>query len=165
MIRQLGTHAGKRIVFGYDRHLLDELDQYIAVLSQYGIVLPAVAKKLHYLTSAERVCHLVQGEAEQVGVLICSTGMGMAIAANKFHDVYAARCLSAQDAQLSRSINNANVLCLAGQTGLVENAEIVSAFLTTPYSGRKLDELEYVAQLERNANARWHQPERSLASG
>ena len=43
--------------------------------------------------------------------------MGMSIAANKFRGVYAARCLSVEDAELARTINNANVLCLAARTG------------------------------------------------
>ena len=79
---------------------------------------------------------------------MCSTGMGMSIAANKFRGVYAARCLTEEDASLSRSINNANVLCLAVRSGLAANQQIIDAFMNTPYDGRKLEQLEYITCLE-----------------
>jgi RpiB/LacA/LacB family sugar-phosphate isomerase len=149
VIRQLGAHRGKHVVFGYDRHLLSELDDYVRVLSQYGIALPAVNfDNLHYLTSAQRVCERVRGRADHVGVLICSTGMGLSIAANKFRGIYAARCLTVDDAQMSREINNANVLCLATKVGQAENARIVDTFMNTAFEGRKLEQLEYITCME-----------------
>ena len=57
VIRLLGTHRGKHVVFGYDRHLLPELEDYVRVLSQFGIAMPAVNfDNVHYLTLAERLC-------------------------------------------------------------------------------------------------------------
>src|SRR5688572_8801186 len=118
MIRQLGTHRGKHVVFGFDRYLLPELEDYTRVLSKYGIPLRAVnMDNPYYLTSAQRVCERVRGRADQVGVLVCSNGMGMSIAANKFRGIYAARCLNVEDAQMARQINNANVVCLASRNG------------------------------------------------
>jgi ribose 5-phosphate isomerase B len=152
-IHQLGSHRGKHVVFGYDRYLLPELDGYLLALSKFGIVVPAVpvatvaADALHYLTSAERACERVSGAVDHVGVLICSTGMGMSIAANKFRGVYAARCLDAEDAVLARTINNANVLCLATRTTLAHNERIIDAFMTTAYDGRKLEQLERIASI------------------
>ncbi len=149
MIRQLGSHKGKQVVFGCDRYLLPELDDYIRALARYGIPLPAMNFEVpHYLTSAQRVCERVKGRADHVGVLICSTGIGMSIAANKFRGIYAARCISVEDAELARVINNANVLCLAARSGLAENQRILDAFMTTAYEGRRLDQLEYIACLE-----------------
>jgi ribose 5-phosphate isomerase B len=148
-IRQLGTHRGKHVVFGFDRYLLPELDDYTRVLSSYGIPMPAVnLDNPHYLTSAQRVCERVKDRPDHMGVLICSTGMGMSIAANKFRGVYAARCLTVEDAQLARTINNANVLCLASKSGLAVNERIIDAFMNTPFEGRKLDQLEYISCLE-----------------
>lgn len=150
MIDQLGAHLGKRIVFGYDRHLLPEVDGYVAHLAAYGIVVtdgdPA---RLHYLSAAERVCGRVRGNPDAVGVLACMTGIGVSIAANKFGGVYAARCLSIADAELARTINNANVLCLAVSSGAALNAAIIDAFMRTPYQGRKLDELAGLRRFER----------------
>lgn len=147
-IRQIGSHVGKHVVFGYDRYLLPELDVYTQMLAAYGLPVPAVdSSNLHYLSSAERVCRRVSARLDAVGVLICSTGMGMSIAANKFRGVYAARCLSVDDAVMSRVINNANLLCLASKTGAELNHDIVTAFMTTPFEGRKLEQLEAIATL------------------
>ena len=111
VIRQVGTHRGKHVVFGYDRYLLPELDAY-------------------------------------VGVLFCSTGIGMSIASNKFRGVYAARCLTPEDAELSRQINNSNVLCVAVRNGLEVNTRIIDTFMSTPFEGRKIDQLEYITCME-----------------
>ena len=86
---------------------------------------------------------------DAVGVLACKTGIGVSIAANKFGGVYAARCLSVADAEMARTINNANVLCLAVGSGAALNAAIVDAFMRTPYQGRKLDELAGLLRFER----------------
>lgn len=152
MIRRLGALRGKRIIFGYDRYLLPDLEDYRAILAMHGTVLELVdTGHIHYLSSAELVCRAVQGDDESFGVLCCGTGMGMSIAANKFESIYAARCTSAEDAELARTINNANVLCLASKLGLATNRAIIDAFALTPYTGRKLDELEYITQFERPA--------------
>jgi len=100
-------------------------------------------------SSAERVCQRVRERPDTVGVLACMTGIGVSIAANKFGGVYAARCLTVADAQMARTINNANVLCLAVSAGAERNAAIVDAFMRTPYQGRKLDELAGLRRFER----------------
>lgn len=152
MIRQLGSHDGKDVVFGYDRYLLSELDAYLEVLGRYGAVTAPIDRdNLHYLSSAQNVCFQVQGNAEVVGVLCCGTGMGMSIAANKIRQIYAARCVTVEDAQLSRQINNANVLCIAASSGFALNAKIIDSFMRTPYEGRKVEQLEYIAELELEA--------------
>jgi ribose 5-phosphate isomerase B len=163
MIRQLGSHLEKQIVFGFDRHVLPELDAYTRIFAAYGIAVPAVDEELHYLTSAERVCQTVQGREDRVGILLCSTGVGMSIAANKFRGIYAARCLTVEDAELARQINNSNVLCLAVRGGLALNRDIVAAFMTTPYEGRKLDQLAYITELEDRNGAQPVRPVRAAA--
>ncbi len=150
MIRRLGSLVGKRIVFGYDRYLLPDIDAYRDALSGHNPFTEAVdAKHLHYLSSAELVCRTVQADPEDsFGVLCCGTGMGMSIAANKFRGIYAARCMTVEDAELARSINNANVLCIAAKQGFVLNRAIIDAFVGTAYNGRKLEELQNITQLE-----------------
>ena len=153
MIRRLGALRGKRIIFGYDRYLLPDLEDYRLALAANGAVLEMVdTGHIHYLSSAEMVCRAVQNDAESFGVLCCGTGMGMSIAANKFESIYAARCTTAEDAELARQINNANVLCIASKLGLATNRAIIDAFALTPYTGRKLDELEYITQFEKPAS-------------
>jgi ribose 5-phosphate isomerase RpiB len=113
MISQLGTHEGKKIIFGFDHHMLPEVEAYMAALSRYGLVVSAAQGETpHYLTSSERVCERVRNNADAVGVLVCSTGIGISIAANKFSGIYAARCLSVEDQQQQRA-----VLVLAGDLG------------------------------------------------
>lgn len=150
MIRRLGALRGKRIIFGYDRYLLPDLEDYRRALAVHGTVLERVdTGHIHYLSSAELVCRGVQADPESFGVLCCGTGMGMSIAANKFESIYAARCTTTDDAEMARQINNANVLCIASKLGLATNLAIIDAFALTPYTGRKLDELEYITQFER----------------
>jgi ribose 5-phosphate isomerase B len=149
MIRRLGSHMGRRLVFGYDRYILAELPSYLELLRDYGEVVEAVdVDNLHYLSSAQLVCEAVQAEENAFGVLCCGTGMGMSIAANKFRGIYAARCMTAEDAEMSRAINNANVLCIASKSGLPLNSAIVDTFARTTYTGRKLEQLETISRFE-----------------
>ncbi|MDX2087566.1 MAG: RpiB/LacA/LacB family sugar-phosphate isomerase [Kofleriaceae bacterium] len=149
MIRRLGSHVGKRIYFGYDRYIVPILPTYREALGLHGKLIEAVDEyQLHYLTSAELVCTAVQSDPESFGVLCCGTGMGMSIAANKFTGIYAARCMSVEDAEMSRTINNANVICIAAKNDLSLNRAIVSTFVNTAYTGRKLEELERITRFE-----------------
>lgn len=82
------------------------------------------------------------GEA-QLGILICGTGIGMAMAASRVRGIRAATCTEAYMARMARAHNNANVLCLGARvvgTGLAE--DIVHAFLHTEFArGRHADRL------------------------
>ena len=72
----------------------------------------------------------------QFGILICGTGIGMSIVANKHNGIRAAVCESSASAKLSREHNDANILCLGARITSWETAtEIVKTFLTTPFSG------------------------------
>ncbi|HUS64624.1 MAG TPA: RpiB/LacA/LacB family sugar-phosphate isomerase [Kofleriaceae bacterium] len=155
MIRRLGSHAGKRILFGYDRYLIPDLDVYRDLLLGLGreLIEAVDVGQIHYLTSAERVCRAIQQDPDSFGILCCGTGMGMSIAANKFPGIYAARCTTVEDAEMSRQINNANVLCIAAKQGFDVNRAILEAFARTHYTGRKLDELEYITRFEQGAPA------------
>jgi len=68
------------------------------------------------------------------GIVLCTTGNGVAMAANKFSGVRAALCLNPEMAQLARAHNNANVLALGGRfTSIEEAKKIVTAWLATPF--------------------------------
>lgn len=70
------------------------------------------------------------------GVLICGTGIGMSIAANKVRGVRAALVLRPDFAELSRAHNNANVICLSGRfVSVEENEKLLDIFLDTEFSG------------------------------
>jgi ribose 5-phosphate isomerase B len=80
------------------------------------------------------------------GILICGSGVGMSIVANRFPGVRAALCLDEETARLSRMHNDANILVLAGRKTDPETAlQIVRVWLTTPFEGgrhqRRLDKI------------------------
>ncbi len=78
---------------------------------------------------------IAEGKAEQ-GILICGTGIGMSIAANKIDGVRAALCDNCYSAQKAREHNDANVMCLGARVlgyGLAE--QIVDTYLTTAFLG------------------------------
>lgn len=76
-----------------------------------------------------------RGEAER-GILICSTGIGMSIAANKYKNVRAALCTTTYMGKMTRAHNDSNILCLGGKcTGVFEALDILEAWLTTPFMG------------------------------
>lgn len=75
------------------------------------------------------------GECDR-GILVCGTGVGMAIVANKHKGIRAAVCESSTAARLSRQHNNANILTLGERiTGWETAADIVRTFLSTPFDG------------------------------
>lgn len=85
------------------------------------------------------------------GLLICGTGIGMSIAANKIKGIRAARCVTKRDAALSREHNDANVLALGGMTTSFKSAkEIVKVWLKAkPEGGRHLRRVKKIATLEK----------------
>ncbi len=89
-----------------------------------------------YPVYAARVAERVsRGDAGR-GVLVCGSGIGMSIVANRFRGVRAALCGDTKAAEMSRRHNDANVLCLAGRTAAPVDAEpIPPVFLTTPSAG------------------------------
>ena len=87
---------------------------------------------------------VIQGRADR-GILICGSGEGMFMVANRFRGIRAALATSIEDANLSRRHDDANVLCLGGRlTSLVESLQIVDAFLGTEFEGG-----HYQRQVER----------------
>jgi ribose 5-phosphate isomerase B len=78
---------------------------------------------------------IVSGEFER-GLVICGTGIGVSIAANRHPGVRAARCLSEYDARMARAHNDANVLALGERvTGAGLAEAILETFLATPFEG------------------------------
>ena len=89
-----------------------------------------------YPDFAERVVKDVQNKEADYGILVCYTGIGMSMAANKARGIRAALVGKVEDAVLTREHNNANVLCLSAKNTSVEDAfEIVKAFLSTGFAG------------------------------
>ena len=87
-----------------------------------------------YVDFAKDVSLNVINNENSIGILICGTGIGMSIAANKIKGIRAARCVSVEDAYYTRLDNDANVLCLGYNSDLNTLFEIVNTFLTTSFS-------------------------------
>jgi ribose 5-phosphate isomerase B len=89
-----------------------------------------------YPDFAARVAAAVTSGEAALGVLVCGTGIGMSIGANKFAGVRAALCHSEFEARMTRAHNDANVLCLGQRvTGAGVALECLRVFLTTPFEG------------------------------
>ncbi len=89
-----------------------------------------------YPDSAYAVATIVSDGAAERGILICGTGIGMCIAANKVKGIRAALALDELSAQLSRSHNDANVLCLSADLiGQILVRRIVDTWVRTPFEG------------------------------
>jgi ribose 5-phosphate isomerase B len=90
------------------------------------------------------------------GILICGSGIGMAIVANRFPGVRAALALDEETARLSRMHNDANILVLAGRkTDAAKARGIIQAWLTTPFEGgRHQARLDKIRETERKLHER-----------
>jgi ribose 5-phosphate isomerase B len=110
-----------------------------------------------YPDYALKVGEDVTGHRADLGILVCGTGIGMSIAANKVPGIRAARAVSESDAQLSREHNDANVLALGARVTASDLAQrIVDVWLKTPFlagrHARRVDKITAVEKTETMAN-------------
>ena len=111
---------------------------------------PFSGESVDYPDYAKQVADAVAGGRARLGILVCGTGIGMSIAANKVKGVRAALCGTEFEARMARAHNDANVLCIGERiTGLGLGGAIVKAFLETSFEGgrherrvQKLKDLE-----------------------
>lgn len=104
-----------------------------------------------YPDIAQKVGEAVaRGESDR-GILICGTGLGVSIAANKIHGIRAALCRDTFMAERARLHGDANILCLGAEYGTTGVPEIVQTFLTTGFEGdRHQRRLDKIAKLEKS---------------
>ncbi len=89
-------------------------------------------ESVDYVDYAEKLCKAVSSEVVDLGILICGTGIGMSIAANKVKGIRCGRVVNVKEAMLTKEHNMANVIALPEDVQDVE--EIVDAFIETKYS-------------------------------
>ena len=98
-----------------------------------------------YPDIAQKVAGAVAMGNFERGILICATGIGMSIAANKVKGIRAAHCHNAFSARRARQHNDANILCLGAEEEQEPVSEIVNAFLNTEFEGgrhqRRVDKI------------------------
>ena len=104
----------------------------------------------HYPIFAAAVARGVQENSDALGILVCGTGIGMSMAANKFHGIRAAVCGDTFSARMTRMHNDANVLCIGARVigqGLAR--DIVDLFMTTEFEGgRHATRVDMITKLE-----------------
>ncbi|HEY8347494.1 MAG TPA: ribose 5-phosphate isomerase B [Symbiobacteriaceae bacterium] len=146
-----------KVAIGCDHGGLDLKETVISVLNEMQIEYEDMGtydrNSCDYPDFARKVAEAVaQGRCDQ-GILICGTGIGMSIAANKVPGIRAALCGDVYSAKMARAHNDANVLCLGARVvgpGLA--AEIVKAYLTGSFEGgRHTRRVEKIRQLESEA--------------
>jgi ribose 5-phosphate isomerase B len=132
-------HAGLEL----RRELVSALQELRVEVNDVG---PTTNASVDYPDFAKTVCKAVAAGEYQYGVLVCGTGIGMSITANKYRGIRAALCTSEFEARMTRAHNDANVLCLGQRVvgaGLARS--IVEAFVATPFEGgrhqKRLDKI------------------------
>ena len=88
----------------------------------------------------------LKSDKNSFGILLCGTGIGMSIAANRYYHIRAALCTDEEMAMLSRKHNNANVLVIGGRTTSLNSAKkIIDSFLQTEFeNGRHIERLNKI---------------------
>lgn len=95
-------------------------------------------KSVDYPDYAQRLAKKITAKNQLRGILICGSGIGISIAANRFKHIRAALCYSSKAAKLSRAHNDANVLCLGSRlTSEKSVLSIVKSFLSTEFEGAR----------------------------
>jgi ribose 5-phosphate isomerase B len=133
-------HAG----FALKEELVLELKKLRYDVTDLGT---SSTEPVDYPDFARRLAEKVSAGAFERGILVCGTGIGMSMAANKVPGIRAALCRSEFEARAARLHNDANVLCLGQRvTGSGLALEIAKTFLTTPFEGgrhqRRVEKLE-----------------------
>ena len=100
-----------------------------------------------YPDYAQKVVQAILSEQADLGILICGTGVGISIAANRYKGIRAALLYSAETARLAKAHNNANILVFGGRTMAVDDViKRIDTFMQTSYEGgrhqRRLDKIE-----------------------
>lgn len=136
-------HAG----VGLKGELSEELKKQGHEVLDFG---PATTTSVDYPDFAVKVAQAIAERRAMLGVLICGTGIGMSITANKVDGVRAALCHTELEARMSRMHNDANVLCLGQRViGVGLAIEILKAFLGASFEGgRHAGRVEKIRQLE-----------------
>src|SRR5215470_4183271 len=144
-----------KIALGADHagyQLKDQIKQHLA---QQGIELcdegTSSSESVDYPDFARAVAHEVAEHRANLGILVCGSGIGMAIAANKVDGIRAANVTSEYEAQMSREHNDANVLALGARILKPEEALcIVDKWLATPFAGGRHERrVEKITALEK----------------
>lgn len=148
----------KKLVIGSDHAGFEMKEKLVAFLKSLGLDVDDAgtgsSESCDYPEYGERVARAVSSGAADAGVLVCGSGIGMSMAANKVAGVRALVCDEPLSARMSRLHNDANVLCLGGRMiGFEMAKEILNVWLSTEFEGgrhqRRVDQIDDI--LTRNS--------------
>ena len=108
------------------------------------------AQSCDYPVFASRLCKKIQSGDAELGILVCGTGIGMSMAANKHRGIRAACCSDTFSARLTRLHNDANVLCIGARVvGAGLAIDLVEAFINAEFEGdRHIKRLSLIEDIE-----------------
>lgn len=138
------------IALACDHGGFDLKKEFIPLLEQSGHTIIDMGcsseESVDYPDFANMVCAAIKDGRSSRGILICGTGIGMSIAANRHRHIRAALCHEAFSARMSREHNDANVLCLGARVlGVAIALDIVKTWLETEFAGgrhlRRIDKM------------------------
>ena len=144
----------KKIAIGNDHVAIDMKNEIMAYLKEKGIEVVNVgtdcAERFNYPVSGYKVAKLVASGEADGGVLICGTGVGISLAANKVRGIRACVCSDPYTARLSRQHNNTNIIAFGARVIGIETAKmIVDEWLNAEYEGgRHQARIDMIAEIE-----------------
>ena len=146
----------KKIIIGCDHGGLELKNEIIAHLNKRDIEVTDVgtytSDSCNYPDYAKALCEKIQSGEFERGILVCGTGIGMSMAANKYKGIRAACCADTFSARMTRMHNNANVLCLGGRVvGAGLACDMVDLFVDTAFEGgRHQTRVDMVMAIEKD---------------
>ena len=144
-----------KIYVATDHRGVEIEDKIVNYLNEIGMDVER-SKLKHYDTDdytdfAFDIGKKVVSDPDSLGILICGTGIGMSIAANKVKGIRAARCIDVNDAFYSKNHNAANILCLSTEISIEKMFEIIDTFIHTknPKEEKHLRRVEKIINYEK----------------
>lgn len=145
----------KKIAIGCDHGGFEMKNELVDYLKEQGFEVGDFGiyerVSVDYPVIAQKVALAVSSGEYPLGILVCGTGIGMSLAANKVKGIRAAACSEVYSAKFTRLHNNANILCLGGRVIGPETAKImVDAFVNTEFEGgRHQHRVDMIDAIER----------------
>ena len=142
------------IAIGNDHVAADMKKEIKTYLENKGIEVMDVgtnsAERFNYPVSGYKVARLVAGKEADAGVLICGTGVGISLAANKVHGIRACVCSDPYTAKLSKQHNNTNIIAFGARVIGIETAKmIIDEWLNAEFEGgRHQTRIDMIAEIE-----------------
>lgn len=154
----------RKIVVGNDHCGYDHKLSLVKVINSLGHIPIDIGsngrESVDYPDYAEKAAKIVSSGKADMGILICGTGIGMSISANKIKGVRAALCWNTKTAILAREHNNANILCLGARLMSIEECiEIAKTFIETPPSLeerhlRRIDKIKMIEERNKTCGSK-----------